>query len=577
MANNNQSGKKAPFFFQTKKDKSGKVEDILFSDSYERNILARTQKSIRNMIVESARSAADPIYFAQSRMKVKLESNQIDLVRAIVDFNIKGVASLQARQAGKSFAVSTGIILAADLDIAHDDSRGTIVGVFANKEEQAYLVRKKVEQIIEHSEYLQQRVNLKKSTKREIIWSGRNSGGPGSVIKFLSASEQAHIEGETFDVIVLDESQKISDHVFEEVIEPMGGATNAKIVQIGTPRRKNHFYNVFANPNNDYITIQHDWTQCPRLWAKGAVLVNSKPYSTYVLKRMPLILRKEVFPDNPLVSFENKTMHIWDVPLSGSKGMSVRRFRTQYMLHWLTDVDSYISKIEWERLGTGDFEMLEAGKAGEIYYAGIDCTGNLGTDDDYEEDVAGAEEKPESHTSISVVRVVPSGAKQKVFQKFLPLEMDWVEQIQYFTDLFHPRTGKFNTIRKIMVDIGNVGKPVVDHMKSAGLPVEGILFQAKDPAAQKNFKNSMYEEFHFELQKNNWFYPRTYNDNEDMRIAYMQWEDIESEETGGVNKKIHAGNSDRGTDAANSDVLAGYASKFKAVPKKVRPVLTRRI
>jgi len=122
----------------------------------------------------------------------------------------------------KSYAVATGISICADMDIAGNNDRGTYIGVFANKEEQAYLVRKKVEPILQESEYFKDRINWGKCTKKEIVWKSRVDGGPGSIIKFLSASEQAHIEGETFDIIVLDESQKISDHVFEEAIEPSG-------------------------------------------------------------------------------------------------------------------------------------------------------------------------------------------------------------------------------------------------------------------------------------------------------------------------------------------------------------------
>jgi hypothetical protein len=174
--------------------------------------------------------------------------------------------------------------------------------------------------------------------------------------------------------------------------------------------------------------------------------------------------------------------------------------------------------------------------------------------------------------------MLPSGVKQKVYHEFLPLEMDWVEQVKHFVSLFHPKNGMFSGTRRILVDLGYVGKPVVDYMKASGLPTEGILYNAKDPASKKNYKNAMYDEFKFELMRGNWLYPKNVMNYDDFRIAYMQWEDLECEETQlGINKKFRSGNSGRGDDAPNSDVMAGFAMKIKPIKKMVRPVLGSRV
>ena len=44
----------------------------------------------------------------------------------------------------------------------------------------------------------------------------------GSFVMAVSGSDQSNIEGLTFDVIVLDEAQKISDYTWSERIMPMG-------------------------------------------------------------------------------------------------------------------------------------------------------------------------------------------------------------------------------------------------------------------------------------------------------------------------------------------------------------------
>jgi len=571
--------KYTPFFINVGKKK--KDSDISYD--YDKKVMRKTQLSIRDMMVEGTKSEISPVYFAKNRMNIDLAQNQIELVKAICDFNIKRVASLQARQGGKSFSVGAGITIAADRDIAHKPDRGTLIGVFANKEDQAYLIRKKIEPLLKDNEYFKSRIDWNRCTKRELVWKDRSDGGVGSVIKFLSASEQAHIEGETFDIIVLDESQKISDHVFEEAIIPMGGAADAKIIQIGTPRRKNHFYNAIEDRNSNYVVIKHDFTQCPRLWYNRAVIINDKPYSSYVLTLMPLSLRRELFPDNPIIVFDGNKIPLMDIPLEGGKGMSIKNFKTQYMLQWLSDVDAYLSKLEFEKLAAGDFEVLSEGVRGEMYYAGIDCGGSLALEDEYGE----SEDEAESHTSISIIRVTPNGFKQKVFHKFLPKDMDWVEQGRHFIDLFHPVKGKFN-VKNILIDMANVGKPVLDYMKSANLPIEGIVFNATEKDSKKNFKNAMYDIFKYDLQDNKWLYPKLvsgfdYNQEDellsDMKNSYLQWEDLEAEEpkSGGVNKKFKQGNSSRGDDAPNSDVLASFAVKYKVRPPKVKPKLASRI
>ena len=69
---------------------------------------------------------------------------------------------------------------------------------------------------------------LVKCTKQKIELSN------GSYVSAVSGSDQSNIEGLTFDIIILDEAQKISNYTWSERISPMGGATNAKLIKIRT-------------------------------------------------------------------------------------------------------------------------------------------------------------------------------------------------------------------------------------------------------------------------------------------------------------------------------------------------------
>jgi len=57
------------------------------------------------------------------------------------------------------------------------------------------------------------------------------------------------ILGHSASLIILEESGSIKDSIISEVVLPMGAAKpNLKIIQIGTPKGKNHFYEAFVSP-----------------------------------------------------------------------------------------------------------------------------------------------------------------------------------------------------------------------------------------------------------------------------------------------------------------------------------------
>lgn len=65
------------------------------------------------------------------------------------------------------------------------------------------------------------------------------------------------IRGYTANVIILEEAGSIKDSIIHSVILPMGLTTNAKIIKIGTPRGKNHFFESSKDPS--YKVHQYDY------------------------------------------------------------------------------------------------------------------------------------------------------------------------------------------------------------------------------------------------------------------------------------------------------------------------------
>ena len=281
----------------------------------------------------------DPVEYCQNILrnhypesKRYLHQNQIDLVRAACNPKFKQVAGMMARQTGKTESIASicGYLI--------DNYPQMKVGIFTPRLPQAEVSIGRLSTFFQMNE---ERLNNKiaKLTKDKIEMSNN------SYVSAVSASDQANIEGLTFDVIILDEAQKVSNYTWSERIAPMGGATNAKIIKIGTPKSKNHFYDSVEGKGSDkWKVIRRDWTQCAQLWALDAIMLPDKetgeirPYSRYVVEQlMPKALKQEYFPNNPEVWTEG--------------GMDIEDFKTQYMLEFVDGAgksSSKLQKIEFE-------------------------------------------------------------------------------------------------------------------------------------------------------------------------------------------------------------------------------------
>jgi phage FluMu gp28-like protein len=101
-------------------------------------------------------------------------------------------------------------------------------------------------------------VKTDKSTGKKRVGADNVHFINGSSIRALSASKEANIEGWTGNLIILDESQGISDITFYKKIMPMAAATAGQIIQIGTPRSRNHFYQSYLDTKN-WKTLEFDW------------------------------------------------------------------------------------------------------------------------------------------------------------------------------------------------------------------------------------------------------------------------------------------------------------------------------
>lgn len=485
----------------------------------------------------------DPIEYCERVLRAHLppnkrhlHENQIELIRAVCNPKVRKVAALMARQAGKTESIASfvGFLL--------DNYPNMRIGIFTPRIQQAEMNVGRTAIFFQMNE---EKLNNKlvKCTKQKIELSN------GSYVMAVSGSDQSNIEGLTFDIIILDEAQKITNYTWSERIAPMGGATNAKMIKIGTPKTRNHFFDsIEGQGSKEWNPIRRDWTQCPQLWALASTVLpdhenpgQTRKYSSYVLSLMPKALKQEYFPDNPEVWTEGQ--------------MSVEDFKTQYMLQFVDGAGQFLGTPEWEKLVDGEHEWKEKGTMGERYVAGIDFAGSSSDNADY--------------THISVVRITRDGKKQKIYCEEMH-GTSYPEQMRRIARLFGGNNPIF-ACQSIFADFTGCGRPVVQTLQEEyGLTnLTGITFGATDTFTRSgmNMKNIMFSQIKNEIAHDRFKYPcvdvflRTAGS--DMNGYYHkmvgEWRDLECETKLSVNKRIEAptGGHD---DVCCADALANFAA-----------------
>ncbi|MDD3106298.1 MAG: hypothetical protein PHP65_00635 [Bacilli bacterium] len=170
----------------------------------------------------------------------------------------KHILAIWSRQSGKSTVIASYIVyrlLFGEGTIINGEHMPEHIAVVAPIKDQVINLYEKIQTLINKTDIISDFL-----IKNSIIKiKARN----GNEIKFFSASPGSQIRGYTATCIVIDESQDIGDAKYMGDILPFGATTNALIIEAGTPRTKNHFYN--SMNNSDVELILQPWFECPFL------------------------------------------------------------------------------------------------------------------------------------------------------------------------------------------------------------------------------------------------------------------------------------------------------------------------
>lgn len=322
---------------------------------------------------------------------------------------------------------------------------------------------------------------------------------------------------------------------------------NGKIIKIGTPKSRNHFYDsIEGKGSKEWFVIRKPWFECEQLHALAATNIPDhtdptgeriRPYSTYVLSLMPKAIKQEYWPNRP------------DLWTDGE--MSIQDFQTQYELKFAEGNTEFMSIDQIRRLSNGDFLWQPYGSFDEIYYAGIDF-GN-----------------GEDATAISIIRYDPkTKEKQKIFAVDMK-QVPYPQQIREILQIFTGPRPRFK-VKKCVADYTGCGRPVIQALLEQGFTnLVGIIFNAKDKLTNTNssYKLAMANYFVRDVDSDKFKYPSLENfiksagKNNQGYFHKMIGEhaDLLVEYTNTGLKKIHAaaGGHD---DTVASDWMANYAS-----------------
>jgi len=535
---------------------------------------------VRDVLLPELRADREVAFYAKHRLNQHLYENQQKIVSAICNPQIRNVHIMCARQGGKTHSVAIAAIYAAERNLYPDHRDITRIGIIANKLEQAEIDLERIAGILlDNKEKVRDYVDFKSMKKSRIVFIDPATNRECGIIEAKSANPNTSGEGLTYTMQIWEESQRLSDIVCSQILLPYGGAVNAKIVQVGTPRIRNHFYEASADSQSPiskrYYHIKADWTQCPILWKNSTIYINGVPYSRYVLERMPYTLKMEYFPDNPIVKIDGEEMHIWDI----AGDMTEDDFRTQYMLEWLLDTYYFLSETEKAMLFSGTHEPLTHGRLGEVYIAGFDPAGEamIGT---------GIEQRvKKANAALSIWRV-NGDVMEKVWCDEKEDATIW-EQAEWVYQMTNPRDGAFKCTL-VICDYTGIGISIVNELERKGLPIVGVIYSRTEPRSGKNFKNAMFDFFKTLVSQNKVKYPemRYIEKHIVFQRHIEEWQYLEKKMTAGINAKIEPP-PDMLADGCNADVLAVWGAfaqddpqirrKLGIAPKRaVKPVVVRK-
>ncbi len=192
----------------------------------------RFYKACRNLIAVS-----NNVYWYDYQREIAQR-----MVRAMVDREATEIVVMLPRQSGKTEVVAdvcAAMMMLAPLAYKDDYGTGFRIGFFAPKQDRAQIIYNRLRERFDGPVLKELGITVQTSNGDTFTLSN------GSVARCITANKNSNSEGHTLDLIVIDECQDVESQVLLKSIWPMGTATRASKVMIGTATTvKRYFYDV---------------------------------------------------------------------------------------------------------------------------------------------------------------------------------------------------------------------------------------------------------------------------------------------------------------------------------------------
>ena len=330
----------------------------------------------------------------------------VSIIKTVLDKDGKTITALFSRQSGKTetvavVAVACAILLPAFARMFPHDKRvmqykrGFWVGVYAPKEEQAKLafdrVRKYSTSKTAREAYADQdlQVELESARSDTVQWSS------GSKVKARTASDNSMSEGDTWDLLIGDESQAISKEKINKELRPMLQDTGGPMVLIGTTGGSLGYFHARINRNleeerehGDRRHFQADYIQVIKQKRQryDEEVERWNRFARASAKRQSEMLAEDhnadAAPREAHLNYERQT-NILIADFGGQdKAELDETFQLNFMLKWGANSMIAIPPVAWDRLAVPSLELNDSGVTGFLV-AGLDFAkgANEGSDE----------------------------------------------------------------------------------------------------------------------------------------------------------------------------------------------------
>lgn len=442
----------------------------------------------------------------------------VAIIKSVLERDGTNPTALFARQTGKTetvaiVSIALCVILPTLAQAYPEDERvspyakGFFIGIYAPKEAQAKLAFDRIREYATREDPLKDQIYKDRALDLEILTSRGDSvsWSNGSYVLAQTASDNTDSEGQTWHLLIIDESQKVSSFKIKKQLRPMLASTNGPLVMIGTASSsKGYFYkkletNVGEEKEDGRRRhFQSDYQAViAQRQAKYEQEVKRYDYFSKATPARQKVLKLE----NPHCDKRPNAYHLQYAKFIDSEIRDLRgdlddeTFKMNFRLLWADNREIAIPDHVWDALAIPSQEMNQTGVQGYLV-AGLDVA--KGTAEHADQTVLSIAYVDVEHPLIEEKAIVRPGDEAPVVYMKTVIGLytfrgDF-EQVQYdgVVDVIR----MYPTLRYMVMDATGMGDPVHSRLQILlpDIQIEGVSW------SNSHMKNAVYKNFLMEVK-----------------------------------------------------------------------------